>query len=168
MALEGEARESRKGVEKEYRPIQSPNSTHHNHGSNSTYGREIDGSSAISRSHSRVMNLVRSYSDGHCVSDVEKPRPFKSGPEEIPEKQFEVQWDGDSDPSNPRSRSQARKWLIVLIVSSSSLCVYGRAIKPIETRTEVKPELALLPSIRLRTGRSPRNSIVLRLLPLWA
>lgn len=168
MALEGEARETHKDVEKEHRPIQSPSSTNHDHGSNSIYRREIDGSPAISWSHSRSINLIRSYSDGHCVSDVEQPRPFESGLEESSEKQFEVQWDGDSDPSNPRSRSRSRKWLIVLIVSSSSLCVYGCVIKPIETHTEVTTEHALLPSIRLRTGRSPRNSIVPRLLPLWA
>lgn len=37
---------------------------------------------------------------------------------------FEVHWDGgDRDPMNPRSRSKARKWVVVLIVSASSLCV---------------------------------------------
>lgn len=41
-----------------------------------------------------------------------------------PEKEFEVDWDGDDDPMNPRSMNKLRKWLIVLTVSSSSLCVY--------------------------------------------
>ncbi|PBP27685.1 MFS general substrate transporter [Diplocarpon rosae] len=37
---------------------------------------------------------------------------------------FDVGWDGgDSDPLNPRSLSLARKWLVVLIISASSLCV---------------------------------------------
>jgi len=37
---------------------------------------------------------------------------------------FEVRWDhGDNDPMNPRSMSMARKWVVVLIVSASSLCV---------------------------------------------
>lgn len=37
---------------------------------------------------------------------------------------FEVRWDGgDSDPMNPRSLSMARKWVVVLIVSASSMCV---------------------------------------------
>ena len=37
---------------------------------------------------------------------------------------YEVRWDGgDSDPLNPRSMTMARKWLIVIIVSLSSLCV---------------------------------------------
>ncbi len=37
---------------------------------------------------------------------------------------FEVHWDGgDSDPMNVRSFSKPRKWIIVLIVSISSICV---------------------------------------------
>lgn len=37
---------------------------------------------------------------------------------------FDVKWDnGDNDPMNPRSMSHARKWLVVIIVSASSLCV---------------------------------------------
>ena len=37
---------------------------------------------------------------------------------------FEVHWDGgDSDPVNPRNFSKAKKWIVVLIVSASSVCV---------------------------------------------
>jgi hypothetical protein len=36
---------------------------------------------------------------------------------------FEVGWDGDVDPLNPRSLGRARKWIVVLIVSATSLCV---------------------------------------------
>ncbi len=37
---------------------------------------------------------------------------------------FEVHWDGgDSDPMNVRSLKKARKWIIVLIISVSSICV---------------------------------------------
>ncbi|TVY24708.1 Efflux pump [Lachnellula hyalina] len=37
---------------------------------------------------------------------------------------WEVHWEGgDSDPLNPRSLSTAKKWVIVIIVSMSSLCV---------------------------------------------
>ena len=38
-------------------------------------------------------------------------------------KDFEVKFDGDSDPMSPRNRSTARKWLIVVILAASSLCV---------------------------------------------
>ena len=43
----------------------------------------------------------------------------------VPEKdQYDVVWEGgDNDPENPRSMPLARKWLVVLIVSASSLCV---------------------------------------------
>jgi len=37
---------------------------------------------------------------------------------------YEVHWDnGDADPMNPRSRSKFHKWVVVIIVSASSLCV---------------------------------------------
>lgn len=37
---------------------------------------------------------------------------------------FEVQWEsGDSDGMNPRSMAFGRKWLVVVIVSASSMCV---------------------------------------------
>ncbi|KIW04343.1 uncharacterized protein PV09_04633 [Verruconis gallopava] len=39
------------------------------------------------------------------------------------DKQFEVKWDGDNDPMNPRSRSKFRKWIVVLIMAGSALCV---------------------------------------------
>jgi hypothetical protein len=40
------------------------------------------------------------------------------------ERRFEVRWDGDNDPMNPRSRSKFRKWIVVLILAGSALCVY--------------------------------------------
>lgn len=46
------------------------------------------------------------------------------GDEGAHEKEFEVTWDGDDDPMNPRSMAYARKWIIVIIISASSLCVY--------------------------------------------
>lgn len=37
---------------------------------------------------------------------------------------FEVRWEGgDNDAMNPRSLGLGRKWVVVLIVSASSLCV---------------------------------------------
>ena len=41
-----------------------------------------------------------------------------------PKEDFEVRWDDDHDPLNPRSMGTARKWIIVIILSTSSLCVY--------------------------------------------
>ena len=61
--------------------------------------------------------------DGYTVfsedDDDDRRRDGDTAPRE-----FVVTWEGgDSDPMNPRSMSKLRRWLIVLIVSSSSLCV---------------------------------------------
>lgn len=39
------------------------------------------------------------------------------------EKDFTVTWDGEDDPKSPRSLTKARKWLIVMIIATSSFCV---------------------------------------------
>lgn len=71
----------------------------------------------------------RSYAggDGYTLhSEDERPAPSISNGETPPNAEkdvYEVTWDGDNDPMNPRSRSKARKWIVVLIVSASSLCV---------------------------------------------
>jgi hypothetical protein len=54
---------------------------------------------------------------------------FREEPSSIPdddeEKRWEVKWDGEKDPMNPRyGRSLMHKWAIVLIMASSALCVY--------------------------------------------
>lgn len=38
-------------------------------------------------------------------------------------KEFEVKWDGESDPMNPRCRKKWNKWLIVVIAAFCSVCV---------------------------------------------
>jgi len=40
-----------------------------------------------------------------------------------PKEDFDVKWDGDHDPMDPRNMGTARKWMIVVILSTSSLCV---------------------------------------------
>ena len=75
---------------------------------------------------SRRLQYVRSYSDGHGFTrtsedDERKATDVETGPD--PEKEFEVKWDGEDDPMNPRSMNRVRKWIIVVIVSTSSLCV---------------------------------------------
>ncbi|MCJ1351001.1 MAG: hypothetical protein MMC33_000983 [Icmadophila ericetorum] len=72
-------------------------------------------------------SLARSYSDGTgfhraSIEEVDMAAGDTANPTD-PEKQFEVRWDGENDPRNPRSMSNPRKWLVVLIVSMSSLCV---------------------------------------------
>ena len=69
----------------------------------------------------------RSYGDGNgyiSFEDHEKEPSADQAATVKQEKSFEVQWDDDHDPLNPRSFSTARKWLIILILSMSSSCVY--------------------------------------------
>ncbi|KAF2396958.1 MFS general substrate transporter [Trichodelitschia bisporula] len=49
----------------------------------------------------------------------------ESGPsdESLEDKAFEVTWNGDSDPESPRQLSKLRKWIIVMVVATASLCV---------------------------------------------
>ncbi|CAF9916807.1 hypothetical protein IMSHALPRED_003299 [Imshaugia aleurites] len=67
----------------------------------------------------------RSYGNGYgCTTfndDEEITKDTEKG--ESPNKQFEVRFDGDSDPINPRSFSKIRKWMIVIIISAGSTCV---------------------------------------------
>ena len=71
----------------------------------------------------------KSYTDGYTHfgdEDEEKQKQNAAaarGDGFDPENEFEVGFDGDSDPLSPRNKTALRKWLIVLIVSASSLCV---------------------------------------------
>lgn len=74
---------------------------------------------------SAKLQRSRSYGNGYgCTTfehDDETANDAEKG--QNPNKQFQVRFDGDSDPSNPRSFSKTRKWLIVAIVSAGSTCV---------------------------------------------
>lgn len=77
------------------------------------------------RSHSSVRS-GRSYTDGYTHFDHgDDEEKQQSGPNTQPEegKEFEVSFDGDLDPFNPKNKSTLRKWSIVLIGSACSLCV---------------------------------------------
>ena len=63
-----------------------------------------------------------SYINGHRLQDDGEKGPLPQQDDEQ-DHLFEVQWNGDHDPMNPRNMSKARKWMIVLVVSMSSLCV---------------------------------------------
>lgn len=67
----------------------------------------------------------RSYGEGHGFTTFgrEEETSKQANGGQDPEKQFEVQWDGEHDPMNPRRMSKLRKWIIVLIVSAGSSCV---------------------------------------------
>ncbi|KAF2009630.1 MFS general substrate transporter [Aaosphaeria arxii CBS 175.79] len=96
----------------------------------------------------------RSYAGGDgytCFEhdDDQHERPNKStgstaaAPAAADGDPFLVTWDGDSDPMNPRSMPKWRRWIVVLILSGSSLCVtctsslytitYGQLITEFQT-----------------------------------
>jgi hypothetical protein len=79
----------------------------------------------------RSLKTIRSHhsragGDGYTCLDAEaNPQgPSKSRAGAVAEQPYLVTWDGDADPENPRSMGKLRRWLIVLICASSSLCVY--------------------------------------------
>lgn len=74
------------------------------------------------------LQLARSDGDGHesTVSANDERGSRKSAEDADEGKRFEVKWDGESDPENPRMMNQARKWLIVIIACTSSTCVCGK------------------------------------------
>lgn len=71
------------------------------------------------RSHSSARSQ-KSY-DGYTV-DRDDDQAEKSDPA-FQDNEFEVRFDGESDPLNPRNRTAFKKWVIVLILAFSSLCV---------------------------------------------
>jgi multidrug resistance protein len=58
-----------------------------------------------------------------CLSDEGPPdiTTVNNGTGE--DKKYEVGWDGDDDPANPRNMSKARKWLITFAMALCSMCV---------------------------------------------
>lgn len=62
--------------------------------------------------------------------------------------EHEVVFDGDTDPMSPKNRSTLQKWFIVLILSSSSVCVtcasalYTSAYRQMEADFRISPEAA--------------------------
>jgi hypothetical protein len=77
------------------------------------------------RSHSRSRSLERSWSlnDGVSIGGDE----FEGGANEAGQDAdgdhgYTVCWE-EIDPMNPRNMSKARRWMIVIIVSTGSLCV---------------------------------------------
>lgn len=79
--------------------------------------REARRTSRASREASlRSLSRARSQNGYGCDSDVEAPPPV--------EDPFIVGWEGgDADPLNPRSRSVGLRWLSVVVMSLSSVCV---------------------------------------------
>ena len=61
------------------------------------------------------------FPNGSTVSEEPEKRVLQDIDFSNPD--FEVSFSSDADPRNPRSMSTLRKWMIVLIIASTSLCV---------------------------------------------
>ena len=83
----------------------------------------------------------RQYGLGHGDSDADDSPSIKDEEtEEITDTSFEVQWDGEDDPMNPRHMSKIRKWVIVLILSAGSTCVTCTSSMYVETYDQLTSE----------------------------
>lgn len=74
----------------------------------------------------RSRSSARSQTDGYSHIYYNDEEKNQQSTDPVPEagKEFEVKFDGDSDPWNPKtSNSTFKKWCIVLIGSGCSLCV---------------------------------------------
>ena len=102
---------------KEFTPIKSSGRTHSRSNSQTQKNRPAS-LRAISRTRSQ-----NGYGCDDVNDDVEEGASAESRAA-IEKDQYEVGWDdGENDPMNPRGMSLARKWVVVIVVSASSLCV---------------------------------------------
>ena len=76
------------------------------------------------RSHSSARS-AKSHTDGYSHFEEEDQSRNDRGNEnsQDPGKEFEVKFEGEDDPMNPKCKPVWRKWTIVLIGSFCSLCV---------------------------------------------
>lgn len=76
------------------------------------------------RSHqSRAGGDGYTFFDADPVDKINTNAQDAHGNAGVTEQPYLVTWDGDADPENPRSMSMLRRWGIVLICATSSLCV---------------------------------------------
>jgi hypothetical protein len=102
------------GEEKEFAPISAAQTRSRN----SSLARVPTYLKSISRSRSNHGYGCDEHEESDESADVE------GGVFREEKDPFEVKWQGgDNDEMNPRSLGLGRKWVVVLIVSASSLCV---------------------------------------------
>lgn len=99
---------------KEFAPINGP-----------SQARSRNNSLARAPTSLRSVSRTRSNNGYGCGPvDSEESGGDVEGDAQTGKDPYEVRWDGgDNDLINPRSMPFARKWVVVIIVSASSLCV---------------------------------------------
>lgn len=108
--------------ENHYEPIQQ--FTSGAHGSELKRRTSTHSSKSLERSSSLGDGYTHPRVHYDRFQEEEDAKPEEERPEGI-EPEFVVGWDGPNDPENPRNMSYGRKWLIVIILSMGSSCVYG-------------------------------------------
>ncbi|TKA82819.1 hypothetical protein B0A55_01046 [Friedmanniomyces simplex] len=105
------------------------------------------------RAHSsaRSARSHHSYTDGYTHFGHDEGEKGKGkGEGEDPEEAHLVHFNGDTDPDSPRNRTTARKWLIVIILAASSMCVtcasalYTSTYKQLERDFHISREVATI------------------------
>lgn len=81
--------------------------------------------------------------NGQIEPHSDEPKLETSNQDHKYEKQYEVSWDGDQDPMNPKRMSKARKWLIVLILSACSSCVTCASSLYTSTYAQIEDEFQI-------------------------
>ncbi|KXT04370.1 hypothetical protein AC578_3613 [Pseudocercospora eumusae] len=105
--------------------------------------------SSRSRSSARSQ---RSYhlQDGYTIDQPDPDSPVEQNDHSKDLDAYEVSFSGEDDPYNPRSLPTSRKWLVVFIISASSLCVtcasamYTSTYRQLEREFHVSREVATL------------------------
>ncbi|KAI7028448.1 MFS general substrate transporter, partial [Hortaea werneckii] len=105
----------------------------------------------VQQTRSRSWSSARShnsYTDGytHFTGDEEEAQSRgqdkRVADGDDPEKQFEVKFDED-DVMNPKNKSTPRKWLVVVIIAFSSLCVTCASALYTSTYQQLEPEFGV-------------------------
>lgn len=61
---------------------------------------------------------------GHAVSFQSAAHELEDNGARTFDDAYRVDWDGENDPMSPRSMSTARKWMLILVVCTATVCVY--------------------------------------------
>lgn len=102
---------------KEFGPIKTNSTENHDERPNTLVPTRSRISTRSQRSYAGADGYTQFAEDSEEQTGSEAKEEGENG-------EIIVTWEGEDDPMSPRSISHARKWLIVLILSASSLCVY--------------------------------------------
>ena len=95
--------------------------------------------SSISRSQQGApLQPTRSYLV--CLSDDGVPDTRTANDGSGEDTKYEVGWDGDNDPGNPRNMNGARKWLVTCVMALCSMCVTCTSSLYTMTYTQINEE----------------------------